>query len=158
MKYHRLWLAASCLCLMVSLQAAEQRISTTAQDTIRPSYPFPEFLSTGPYIWYKNAENKPIKGHTYRIATFTENGLYRVYLEKVIFGDRGCCLEIVDYRELDLNQDVLARLFPNNSGTHDFKLIRWENPLSFSFSAYGGQYKLSQIDTNSPLIEDVNNK
>jgi hypothetical protein len=158
MNYHRLWLVAGCLCLMFSLQAKEQRIGATIQDKIRPSYPFPEFLSTGPYIWYKDAEKSPIKGHAYRLATFTVDGLYRVFLEKVNFGDNGCCLEIVDYRELNLTPDAMARLFPAHNGKHGFKLIRWNSPLSFTFSAYGGEYILSEIDTNSPLIKEIGSK
>ena len=136
------------------VQAAQ--IETKLQNTIRPSYPFPDFLSTGPYIWYKDTEKKPIKGHTYRIATFTVDGLYRVYLEKVIFGDKGCCLEIVDYRELIVNEAVIRSLFPNNkTSTHGFKLIRWVSPTSFTFNAYGGSFQLSEIDSNAPTITEL---
>ena len=136
------------------VQAAQ--IETKLQNTIRPSYPFPDFLSTGPYIWYENTEKKPIKGHTYRIATFTVDGIYRVYLEKVIFGDKGCCLEIVDYRELMLNETVLRSLFPNNKTSTDrFKLIRWISPTSFTFNAYGSSFQLSEIDSSSPTIIEL---
>ena len=135
-----------------AVSAAE--IETRIQDKIRPSVPFPEFLSTGPYIWYENAEKQPTKGHTYRLATFTVDGVYRVYLEKVNFGDNGCCLEIVDYRELMITQDDLARLYPRNKGVYGFKLISWESPTSFVFEAYGGRYKLTNIDKSRPTITE----
>jgi len=128
------------------------------QEIIRPSYPFPTFLSTGPYVWYDNVKNKPIKGHTYRIATFSENQLYRIFIEKVEFGDSGCCLEIVDYRELIINEIFLTKQFPKNTGSHGFKLIRWLKPTSFEFQAYGGVYKLSEIDKKKPFLEEIKSK
>jgi len=137
------------------LFADEIRIETVAQKSIRPSYPFPEFLSTAPYIWYENVEKKPIKGHTYRIATFTVDREYHIYLEKVIFGIDGCCLEIVDYRELLLNKAVLKKLFPDNNGKHGFKLINWRSTNSFIFEAFSGTYLLSNIDSQQPLIEEI---
>ena len=131
-----------------------EQIETKVQNEMRPSVPFPEFLSTGPYIWYENAANQPIKGHAYRLATFTVDNVYRVYLEKVNFGDNGCCLEIVDYRELMITQADLAKLFPNNRGPYGFKLIRWESPTAFMFEAFGGRYKLTNIDNNRPTISE----
>ncbi len=138
------------ICAVTS--AAE--IETKVQSKIRPSVPFPEFLSTGPYVWYEDAQNKPIKGHTYRLATFTVDGIYRVYLEKVNFGDKGCCLEIVDYRELMITREDLSQLFPNNRGEYGFKLVRWESPTAFTFEAFGGRYKLTNIDASRPTITE----
>ena len=140
--------------VVLSVNALAAEIETVVQDEIRPSVPFPEFLSTGPYIWYENAQNQPIKGHTFRLATFTVDGVYRVYLEKVNFGDNGCCLEIVDYRELMITREDLAKLFPNNRGQFGFKLISWEGPTSFMFEAFGGRYKLTGIDTARPTITE----
>lgn len=135
--------------------AAEARVDTRLQDTIRSSYPFPDFLSTGPYVWYEDAEDDLVKGHTYRLATFTVDGAYRLYLEKVNFGDHGCCLEIVNYRELLINAQVLGRLFPRNEGADSFRLIRWVSPDSFTFSAYGGRYHLSEISQTQPQIREL---
>ena len=53
-------------------------VTTEVQKEIRPSYPFPDFLSTAPYEWYENADNQPIKGHTYRVVTFIENNEYQL--------------------------------------------------------------------------------
>jgi len=130
-------------------------INTEKQETIRPSYPFPTFLSTGPYVWYENAKNKPTKGHTYRIATFSDEQSYNIYIEKVRFGSNGCCLEIIDYRQLMLDEQILRELFPGNKGQHGFKLIRWLKPESFEFHAYGGSYNISSIGSKKPLITEI---
>ena len=143
-----------CMPLVMTLSMTAAQIETKIQNQIRPSVPFPEFLSTGPYIWYKDAVNQPIKGHAYRLATFTVEGVYRVYLEKVNFGDNGCCLEIVDYRELMITEEELKRLFPQNSGNYGFKLVSWVNATSFTFEAFGGSYLLSDIDSASPTITE----
>lgn len=135
--------------------AAEVRVNTQLQDSIRSSYPFPDFLSTGPYVWYENADSQIVKGHTYRLATFTVDGAYRLYLEKVNFGDNGCCMEIVDYRELIINAQVLGRLFPHNEGQDSFRLIQWDSPDSFTFSAFGGRYQLAEINLTQPLIREL---
>ena len=133
-------------------------IDTVIQDKIRPSYPFPSFLSTGPYVWYDGAQNKPIKGHTFRIATFSEQRQYRIFIEKVEFGDGGCCLEIIDYRQLMINEQFLKKHFPHNNGQHGFKLIRWINTESFEFEAYSGIYQLSNINDTKPLLKELTNK
>ena len=138
--------------LVMTINVAAAKIETKVQNQIRPSVPFPEFLSTGPYIWYENAENTPIKGHAYRLATFTVDSVYRVYLEKVNFGDNGCCLEIVDYRELMITESDLAALFPENTGSYGFKLVNWVSATSFVFEAFGGRYLLSEIDSSTPSI------
>lgn len=140
--------------VVLSINTIATEIETVVQDQIRPSVPFPEFLSTGPYIWYEDAQNQPIKGHTFRLATFTVDNVYRVYLEKVIFGDNGCCLEIVDYRELMISREQLTKLFPNNRGQYGFKLVSWESPTAFIFEAFGGRYKLTNIDSNRPSISE----
>ena len=153
-----LLIVATATLLVVStgiVQAKELKINTQVQAEIRPSYPFPEFLSTGPYIWYEDAENTPIRGHTYRLATFTVDSVYRVYLEKVIFGIDGCCLEIVDYRELMITEADLRELFPNNKGTYGFKLINWRSATSFIFNAHGGKYLLTNIDSATPTISET---
>lgn len=145
------------LAIMTSgiVQANEITIKTENQADIRPSYPFPEFLSTGPYIWYEDAENQPDRGHMFRLATFTVDSVYRVYLEKVIFGIEGCCLEIVDYRELKLTEADLQALFPNNRGKYGFKLINWRDATSFIFTSHGGKYLLTNIDTANPRISET---
>lgn len=130
-------------------------VVTIQQEKIRSRYPFPDFLSTAPYVWYENATKTPLKGHTYRIATFSYNQLYRVYIEKVEFGDRGCCLEIVEYRQLIINEDFLKKHFPHNKGRHGFKLVRWLKSEVFVFEAYGGKYKLSNVGDEKPLIEEL---
>lgn len=143
-----------CMPLVMTLNVTAAQIETKVQNQIRPSVPFPEFLSTGPYIWYEDAKNTPIKGHAYRLATFTVDGIYRVYLEKVNFGDNGCCLEIVDYRELMITEDDLAKLFPENTGVYGFKLINWVSATSFTFEAFGGRYLLAEIDSATPSISE----
>ena len=140
--------------VVLSIGVQAKQIETKVQSQIRPSVPFPEFLSTGPYIWYENAANQPTKGHAYRLATFTVDNIYRVYLEKVNFGDNGCCLEIVDYRELMITENDLRNLFPKNRGQYGFKLIRWDSPTAFQFEAFGGRYKLTDIDNNRPSIAE----
>ncbi|MEL0034973.1 MAG: hypothetical protein VW882_01015 [Gammaproteobacteria bacterium] len=147
-------LTVVCMLFVMSTSVYAAKVETKLQNQIRSSVPFPEFLSTGPYVWYEDAKNKPIRGHAYRIATFTIEGVYRVYLEKVNFGHNGCCLEIVDYRELMITEDDLAELFPDNSGPYGFKLINWESATSFVFEAFGGRYVLTDIETNSPTINE----
>ena len=134
---------------------ASTHVQTVPQDNIRPSYPFPDFLSTGPYIWYEDTAKKHIKGHAFRVSTFTNNQSYRIYLEKVEFGVDGCCLEIVDYRQLMISEDVLKQFFPQNKGIHGFKLIRWTAPEIFEFKAYGGNYKLSNLSNKNPVLEEL---
>ncbi|RLA05528.1 MAG: hypothetical protein DRQ47_00980 [Gammaproteobacteria bacterium] len=134
---------------------AEVPVATEKQDKIRPSYPFPTFLSTGPYIWYENVKNKPIKGHTFRISTFSTEQSYEIFIEKVEFGNDGCCLEIIDFRQLILDKAFLQTHYPKNKGSHNFKLIRWLEPEVFEFQAFGGKYKLSQIGEQSPLLEEI---
>ncbi len=133
-------------------------INTIIQDQIRPSYPFPSFLSTGPYVWYENVKNKPIKGHTFRIATFSEESQYRIFIEKVEFGDGGCCLEIIDYRQLIINEELLKKYFSKHKGQHGFKLIRWISPETFEFEAYGGTYQLTNVSDENPLLKEIKNK
>ena len=133
-------------------------VSSVTQDKVRPSYPFPTFLSTGPYIWYEKAKDNPIKGHTFRIATFAKEQNYRIFIEKVLFGDNGCCLEIVEYRELLIDEQFFKKHFPINTGRHGFKLIRWSSSDSFEFSAYGGTYKLTDIGKNQPILEELESK
>jgi len=137
------------------VQANVKTIKTEVQSEIRPSYPFPDFLSTGPYVWYENAENQPLRGHMYRLATFTVDSSHRVYLEKVIFGIDGCCLEIVNYRELMITEADLITLFPQNRGKFGFKLLSWRSANSFIFTSYGGQYILTDIDTDNPKIAET---
>lgn len=148
--------------LTVSPKAANKKannkmlpVATVQQEKIRSQYPFPAFLSTAPYVWYENTEKTHIKGHTYRIARFAYNQENRVYIEKVEFGDGGCCLEIVEYRELIINQIFLNKHFPHNKGHHEFKLIRWLKSDVFVFEAYGGRYKLSNVADKMPLIEEL---
>ena len=148
--------------LTVSPKAANKKainkiipVDTVQQEKVRSRYPFPDFLSTAPYVWYENTEKTHIKGHTYRIARFSYNQKNRVYIEKVEFGDVGCCLEIVEYRELIINQTFLNKHFPHNNGRHGFKLIRWLKSDVFVFEAYGGKYKLSNVADKMPLIEEL---
>ena len=130
-------------------------VTTEVQKEIRPSYPFPDFLSTAPYEWYEDADNQPIKGHTYRVVTFIENNEYQLFIEKVQFGDGGCCLEIVDYRRIYLDRAYLDKHFPEAEYTNSipFKLIRWTSTNSFEFDAYGGEFRLLNIDADQPEIE-----
>ncbi|MCP4414722.1 MAG: hypothetical protein GY808_19365 [Gammaproteobacteria bacterium] len=130
-------------------------VSTIMQSTIRPSYPFPYFLSTGPYVWYKNVINKPIKGHAYRISSFTDNNNIRIFIEKIHFGTDGCCHEIVEFRQLLLNEALFKQHFPHNSSTHSFKLIRWIDSQTFEFNAYGGNYNLNNLGDEEPIIAEV---
>ena len=141
--------------LLTGTLTASVSINTAKQDKIRPSYPFPTFLSTGPYIWYENTKKSPIKGHTYRIATFAKDQRYQIFIEKVLFGDNGCCLEIVEYRELLIDRAFFTIHFPKNTGNHGFKLIRWLSSDDFEFSAYGGNYKLSEIGSNKPILQEL---
>jgi hypothetical protein len=133
-------------------------VVTIQQEKIRSQYPFPDFLSTAPYVWYDKTEKTPLKGHTYRIATFSDDQRFRIYIEKVEFGDRGCCLEIVEYRQLIINEQFLKKHFPHNKGNHGFKLVHWLNPEVFVFEAYSGRYKLSNISDEAPLIEEFEDK
>ncbi len=128
---------------------------TTLKKEVRPQYPFPEFLSTGPYVWYEDAKNNPLKGHTFRVSTNTVNREKLIFIERVEFGNNGCCLEIVEYRQLVLDEQVLKQLFPTHTGIHGFKLTRWVRPEIFEFHAYGGNYRLSQINTTRPLLEEL---
>ncbi len=130
-------------------------VSTIMQKIIRPSYPFPYFLSTGPYVWYKNVKNKPTKGHAYRITTFVESENIRIFTEKIQFGIDGCCLEIVEFRQLLLNEAFFQQHFPQNYSTHGFKLIRWIDSQTFEFNAYGGNYNLSKLGDELPLLTEV---
>ncbi|PCJ47840.1 MAG: hypothetical protein COA74_10405 [Gammaproteobacteria bacterium] len=149
--------------LSVSLTAASKisdsdrlvSVITVKQDKIRSSYPFPDFLSTAPYVWYDNVAKTPIKGHAYRIASFSYNQAFRVFIEKVEFGDGGCCLEIIEYRELLINEAFLKKHFPHNTGSHGFKLLRWLKSERFEFEAYGGTYKLSQVGNAKPMLEEL---
>ena len=133
-------------------------VLTVKQEEIRPSYPFPTFLSTGPYVWYENVKDKPIKGHTYRISTFSEERSYRIFVEKVEFGIDGCCLEIIDYRQLVIDEPFLNKHFAHNKGKHGFKLLRWIKPDAFEFEAFGGKYLLQNIDHDAPIIEELQAK
>ena len=142
------------LLLTVSL-TADINVITVAQDDIRPSYPFPAFLSTSPYVWYEDVKNKPIKGHAYRIATFTDKQNYQIFIEKVEFGEGGCCLEIVDYRQILLTEYFFKTKFPKNTGKHGFKLIRWISPEVFEFEAYSGKYRLKNISADKPQLEEI---
>ncbi len=130
-------------------------VSTIMQKTIRPSYPFPYFLSTGPYVWYENVINKPIKGHAYRISTFADNNNIRIFIEKIHFGIDGCCLEIVEFRQLLMNEALFQQHFPRNSSSHAFKLIRWIDSQTFEFNAYGGNYILRKLGDKLPLLTEV---
>ena len=131
-------------------------VRTILQENIRPSYPFPNFLSTGPYVWYDDVKNQPIKGHTYRISKFSDSdNANRIYIEKVNFGIDGCCLEIVEYRQLLLNEELFQQHFPNNSSNHGFKLTRWVSSEAFQFNAYGGNYILSKLGDDQPLLAEV---
>ncbi len=130
-------------------------VSTIMQKAIRPSYPFPYFLSTGPYVWYKNVINKPLKGHAYRISTFTTNNNIRIFIEKIHFGFDGCCLEIVEFRQLLLNEELFQQHFPHNSSIHGFKLIRWIDSQTFEFNAYGGNYILKKLGDQQPMLTEL---
>jgi hypothetical protein len=130
-------------------------VVTIQQEKIRSKYPFPDFVSTAPYIWYENTDKTHLKGHTFRISTFSYNQLNDIYIEKVEFGDGGCCLEIVEYRQLIMNEIFLNEHFPHNKGRHDFKLVRWLNSETFVFEAYGGKYKLSNLGDEIPIIEEL---
>ena len=130
-------------------------IITIKQQEIRPSYPFPTFLSTGPYTWYDNVKDKPLKGHTYRVSTFSEDESYQIFIEKVEFGNGGCCLEIVDYRQLIINETFLNQHFKHNTGIHGFKLIRWIKPDEFEFEAFGGKYLIQNIGDDKPTIKEL---
>ena len=130
-------------------------VVTMQQEKVRSRYPFPDFLSTAPYVWYENTEKTPLKGHTYRIATFSYNQRYRVYIEKVEFGAGGCCLEIVEYRQLIIDENFLKKHFPHNKGRHGFKLVRWLKSEVFVFEAYGGKYRLSNVGDETPFIEEL---
>ncbi len=134
------------------------KVTTIIQETVRPSYPFPNFLSTGPYIWYEDAKNQPIKGHTYRISTFSENNISRIFVEKVNFGINGCCLEIVEYKQLMLEKEFFRKHFPYNKGKLQFKLTRWVSHEVFEFNAYGGNYFLSNIGSNAPVLTEIRQK
>jgi len=125
---------------------------------IRPQYPFPDFLSTGPYLWYKNAANKPIKGHTYRIATFSDQQETHIFLEKVEFGIGGCCLVINEYRHLNLDEEFFRNKFPENKGQYGFKLIRWLRAEKFEFQAYGGTFIMSELSADMPKIIELKRK
>ena len=133
-------------------------VVSVVQEEIRPSYPFPTFLSTGPYIWYENVKDKPIKGHTYRIATFSEERTYQIFVEKVEFGIGGCCLEIIDYRQLIIDETFLNEHFGHNKGLHGFKLLRWMKSDAFEFEAYGGKYLLDDIGNDKPTIKELETK
>ncbi len=133
-------------------------VNSIKQEIIRPSYPFPSLLSTGPYVWYDDTDNQPTKGHAYRISTFSEGENTSVFIEKINFGFDGCCLEIVEFRQLILDEDFLGRHFPANKGSYGFKLLRWIDPDIFEFNAYGGNYLLSQIGSKSPVLEEINPK
>lgn len=137
------------------VQAEEKVVATKLQSELRSSYPFPEFLSTGPYVWYEDAEKQPTKGHMYRIATFTVDSVYRVYIEKNVFGVDGCCFELVESRELMLTEDNLRKLFPANKGQFRFKLVNWRDATSFIFTAYGGKYLMTDIDKANPGISET---
>ncbi|MCP3674389.1 MAG: hypothetical protein GY829_07955 [Gammaproteobacteria bacterium] len=133
-------------------------IDTVTQAQVRLSFPFPSLLSTGPYLWYKNTKDMPIKGHAFRIATFSEESQYQIFIEKVEFGDDGCCLDIIDYRQLIINEELLRKHFPKYIGQHGFKLIRWINSEVFEFEAYGGTYQLTNISDEKPLIKELTGK
>lgn len=143
--------------LTISVSAAIP-VETVKQEKVRPNYPFPTFLSTSPYIWYKDVQNVPIKGHAFRISTFSEQQQYKIFIEKIEFGDGGCCREIIEFRELLLDENFLNQHFPANAGKHGFKLIRWISPETLEFEAYGGKYKLSDIGNTQPTIEELTDK
>jgi hypothetical protein len=154
MKNSLLVIALLLTVVLTEAATASTAVTTIVQDKIRPSYPFPAFLSTGPYTWYADVEKKPTKGHTFRISTFIVDHTYSIYIEKVQFGDDGCCLEIINYRKLLIDETFLKIHFPKNKGLHGFKLIRWINAETFEFQAYGGTYKLSNISISKPIIEE----
>jgi len=141
--------------MIAKTRSKEVRITTEAHK-IRPQYPFPDFLSTGPYIWYENTSKSPLKGHMYRISTFVEEHEMHVFLEKVEFGIGGCCLEIKEYHRLNLDEEFFRTHFPQHSGKYGFKLIRWLHADVFEFQAYGGTYVMSELQDNQPIISDLN--
>ncbi len=131
------------------------QVNTLDHETMRPSYPFPYFLSTGPYWWYKDAGELPTKGHAFRISTFVEDKYNGIFIEKINFGFDGCCLEIVEFRELKLDEAFFQKHFPHNKGNLQFKLTRWVSHEVLEFNAYGGDYYLSNIGDKNPTLTEI---
>ncbi|MEL0067881.1 MAG: hypothetical protein VW874_06420, partial [Gammaproteobacteria bacterium] len=50
-------LTVVCMLFVMSTSVYAAKVETKLQNQIRSSVPFPEFLSTGPYVWYEDAKN-----------------------------------------------------------------------------------------------------
>jgi hypothetical protein len=89
----------------------------------------------------------------YRIVV-TRSEIYNtVYIEKVTFGEEGCCAKVVSTRKFNLEQ--FAESFDIKGELAGFEFHAWINPTVFKFKMHDRIFKVSDISKDIVQVEEV---
>ena len=134
------------LVLLTSAVFPQEKLITTSRLKGPPDHVWISMLTEGPTDW--------VGGSSYRVVVTTSEIYDHVYIEKVTYGDEGCCKRLASIRALDLKEFAQAFNLPGEiSG---FKFVKWDSSSAFTFSMRDRYFRA--YDIQKPKVKIIETK
>ncbi len=108
------------------------------------------------YPWITQLEQGATDWDThiaFRVVVQTEETFNSVFLEKITFGDEGCCTKVASTREFDLRG--FAEVFAIKGTLSGFEFVSWNSTTSFMFRIQKRTFRLSNIQNQKVEVEEI---
>ncbi len=142
------------ICLIAySCHSQSKAISTETVGSI--DYRWISFLTEGEITWLSDSVQKTdsIVGYSFRIVITTSEVYNRIYIEKVIVGEEGCCKRVLSTRAIDMHQ--YQRKFGIKGEMAGINFSKWLSPTSFQFQQFNRKFNITNIDKRDVSIKEI---